>query len=112
MIHPAWGPSLDRNEEQDPCLHGSEVEQDKEEDGFVYQVGKRPRKEPLFGGVRQKIVFLGTRQRDKRSHRRAGNKKPRRCCSDDRKHAESEIGPNARALTIAISPLADEVTRK
>src|ERR1700738_2230732 len=39
-----------RNEEQNPCLHGSSVEQDKEEAGFAHQVGKRPRKEPLFGG--------------------------------------------------------------
>jgi hypothetical protein len=77
--------SLDRNEEQDPCLHGSKVEQAKEEDDFAHQVGKRTRKEPLFGGALQTIVFPGTRQKDKRSHRRAGNKKPQRCCSDDRK---------------------------
>jgi hypothetical protein len=31
------------------------VEQDKEEDGFAHQVGKRPRKEPLFGGALQKM---------------------------------------------------------
>ena len=31
------------------------MEQDKEEDGFAHQVGKRPRKEPLFGGALQKM---------------------------------------------------------
>jgi hypothetical protein len=31
------------------------LEQDKEEDGFAHPVGKRPRKEPLFGGALQKI---------------------------------------------------------
>ncbi len=62
------------------------MEQDKEEeDDFAHQVGKRPRKEPLFGGALQTIVFPGTRQRDKRSHHRAGNKQPQRCRSDDRK---------------------------
>jgi len=52
------------------------VEQDKEEDGFAHQVGKRPRKE-------QAIVFPGTRQIDKRSHRRSGNKNPERCSPND-----------------------------
>ena len=28
------------------------MDRDKEEDGFAHQVGKRPRKEPLFGGTR------------------------------------------------------------
>jgi hypothetical protein len=31
------------------------VEQDKEEDGFAHQVGKSPRKEPLFGGTLETI---------------------------------------------------------
>jgi hypothetical protein len=31
------------------------LEQDKEEDGFAHPVGKRPRKEPLFGGALQKM---------------------------------------------------------
>jgi hypothetical protein len=46
---------LDRNEEQGPFLHGSSLEQDKEEDGFPHPDGKRPRKEPLFGGAVQKM---------------------------------------------------------
>ena len=50
MINAAWGSSFDRNEEQDPCLHGSSVERDKEEDSFAPQDGRRPRKGPLFGG--------------------------------------------------------------
>ena len=33
----------------------------------------------------QSIVFSTTRQRDKRSHRRAGNKNPERCSPNDRK---------------------------
>jgi hypothetical protein len=31
------------------------LEQDKEEDGFAHPAGKRPRKEPLFGGALQKM---------------------------------------------------------
>src|SRR5208337_3431858 len=49
------GSSLDRDEEQDPCLHGSSVEGDKEEYSFAHQDGKRPRKGPLFGGARLTI---------------------------------------------------------
>jgi hypothetical protein len=72
------------------------VEQDKEEeDGFAHKVGKRPRNELLFGSTLQKmetgsdfdrsrlIAALGTRQRDKRFHRRAGNKNPERCPPND-----------------------------
>jgi hypothetical protein len=31
------------------------LEQDQEEEGFAHPVGKRPRKEPLFGGALQKM---------------------------------------------------------
>jgi hypothetical protein len=31
------------------------LEQDKEGDGFAHPAGKRPRKEPLFGGALQKM---------------------------------------------------------
>jgi hypothetical protein len=31
------------------------VKQDKEEDGFAHQVGKKPRKEPLFDGALQQL---------------------------------------------------------
>src|SRR5207248_1186816 len=55
VIHPAEGSPLDRNEEQNPCLHGSSVERDKEGDGLAHQVGKRPRKETLFGGAPQML---------------------------------------------------------
>jgi hypothetical protein len=40
VVNPARGSSLDRNEEQGPCLHGLSVEQDKVEDGFAHQVGE------------------------------------------------------------------------
>jgi hypothetical protein len=50
LINAAWGSSLERNEEQDPCLHGLPVERASEEDGFAHQDGRRPRKGPLFGG--------------------------------------------------------------
>jgi hypothetical protein len=46
---------LFQNEDQGPCLHGSSLEQDKEEDGFAHLVGKRPKKEPLFGGALQEM---------------------------------------------------------
>jgi hypothetical protein len=48
------------------------VEQDKGEDGFAHRVGKRPRKEPLFGGDRQTIEI-----------RRTENKNPERCPPND-----------------------------
>jgi hypothetical protein len=46
---------LARNDDQGPCLHGSSLQQDKEEDGFAHPAGKRPRKELLFGGALQKM---------------------------------------------------------
>ena len=38
---------------QEQAARRLSVDQDKEEDGFAHQVGKRPRKEPLFGGALQ-----------------------------------------------------------
>ncbi len=55
VVNPASGSSLDRNEEQGPCLQGSSLEQDKAEDGFAHPAGKTPRKEPLFGVAPQKM---------------------------------------------------------
>jgi hypothetical protein len=49
---------------------------------FVFG-GKRPRKPLLFGGALQTIVFPGTGERDKRSHRRAGNNNPERSLPND-----------------------------
>jgi hypothetical protein len=40
---------------QEQAARRLSVDQDKEEDGFAHQVGKRPRKEPLFGGALQKM---------------------------------------------------------
>ena len=48
--------------------------------GLINALGTRHRSAAL-----QTIVVSRTKQRDKRSHRRAGNKTPERCCSRDPK---------------------------
>ena len=40
---------------QEQAARRLSVDQDKEEDGFEHQVGKRPRKEPLFDGALQQM---------------------------------------------------------
>ena len=61
--------------------------------------------------ARQTIVFSRTRPRDRRSHRRAGNKNPERCRSNDRKrcrirdrsHFDPVGGPTVAKLTKAMA---------
>ena len=57
----------------------------------------------------QTIIYARTRQRDKRSHRRAGNKNSERCSSNDRKRCESEIGPSMSRNTVLTRTSASSV---
>jgi hypothetical protein len=43
---------------QEQAARRLSVDQDKEEDGFEHQVGKRPRKEPLFGVAQRSVPVL------------------------------------------------------
>jgi hypothetical protein len=58
----------------------SSREQDRETNGLISAPGTR-----TPSAAHQTIAFTRTRQRDKRSHRRAGNKDPERCSPNDRK---------------------------
>jgi hypothetical protein len=58
----------------------SSREQDRETNGLIDGLGTR-----TPSAAHQTIAFTRTRQRNKRSHRRAGNKDPERCSPNDRK---------------------------
>ncbi len=58
----------------------SSREQDREINGLIGAAGTR-----TPSAAHQTIIFSRTRPRDKRSHRRAGNKNPERCSPNDRK---------------------------
>ena len=55
MVNPAWGCSLDRNEEQDSGLRRSSVERDKDGDGFARLRWEETREGNTVGGARQTI---------------------------------------------------------
>ena len=56
----------------------SSREQDRETNGLISAPGTR-----TPSAAHQTIAFTRTRQRDKRSHQRAGNKDPERCSPND-----------------------------
>jgi hypothetical protein len=70
----------------------------KKEVGFAHPVGKRPRKEPLFGGVLQKMetgsdfgfsrTFDGGGPRPVPNDRKSPRKRGRLCCSAALDHQE------------------------
>ena len=73
--------SSTRREQEPRALltkRSSSREQDREINGLIDAPGTR-----TPSAAHQTIVFSRTRQRDKRSHRRAGNKNPERCRSND-----------------------------
>jgi hypothetical protein len=61
----------------------SSREQDRETNGLISAPGTR-----TPSAAHQAIAFTRTRPRDKRSHRRAGNKDPERCSPNDRKRCQ------------------------
>jgi hypothetical protein len=105
------GGSLHDRKERDPSQKRVSKERHKEQDGLAHRFRKQTRqKTPLVALYKrsqlapiscsatlgnktknktlacQPIVLSRTRQRDKRSHRRAGNKDPERCSPNDRLH--------------------------
>ena len=64
-----------------PASLSSSREQDREINGLIDVLGTR-----TPSAARQTIIFSRTGQRDRRSHRRAGNKNPERCSPNDRNH--------------------------
>src|ERR1700693_5734327 len=75
------GNTWEQDQEQDACLPAYRPLENKTE----RQTVSSARREQGPRAAHQTIAFTRTRQRDKRSHRRAGNKDPERCSPNDRK---------------------------
>jgi hypothetical protein len=128
--------SLHDRKERDPSQKRVSKERHKEQDGLAHRFRKQTRqKTPLVALYKrsqlapiscfatlgnktknktlacQPIVLSRTRQRDKRSHRRAGNKDPERCSPNDRKRCRIRDRSHRPLLALRIQSRRTEPRR-
>jgi hypothetical protein len=84
----------------------SSREQDRETNGLIDGLGTR-----TPSAAHQTIAFTRTRQRNKRSHRRAGNKDPERCSPNDRKRCRIRDRSHRPLLALRIQSRRTEPRR-